>query len=148
MRAKRPSGATALDVLGDTEYMDLTTFRKDGTPVSTPVWVVRIGSELRVWTGADTGKYKRIRRNPAVTVTPCSMRGKPYGAPVPGTARLLGADEARATLEQIAAKYGIGGKVTIWRNRIAAKFRGEPVPAAGLGIVLDGPAPEAPSTTS
>ena len=48
--------------LADARYLSLTTFRKDGTPVATPVWVVSDdGRRLLVWTGADTWKAKRIR---------------------------------------------------------------------------------------
>jgi PPOX class probable F420-dependent enzyme len=56
--------APTLDELGSAKYVSLTTYRKDGTAVPTPVWMVRDGDELAVWTNARTGKVKRIRRNP------------------------------------------------------------------------------------
>jgi uncharacterized protein len=60
--------------LGRERYISITTFRRDGTPVATPVWVVAEGGRLYVWTGAQTGKAKRIRHHPAVTVAPCLGR--------------------------------------------------------------------------
>ena len=94
---------TPLDVLGATRYALLTTFRKDGTGVSTPVWVVRIGDELRVWTIRDSGKVKRIRRTGRVQIAPCTIRGNPRGKSVDATARLLPDSEAPVVLGALAA---------------------------------------------
>lgn len=83
-----------LEELGKARYVSLTTFRKDGTPVATPVWAVADGAELYVWTRSDSWKVKRIRNNGRVTVTACDVRGRVAdGATVrEGEARLL--DEA------------------------------------------------------
>lgn len=83
-----------LDELDQGKYVSLTTFRKDGTPVATPVWAVADGGELYVWTRSDSWKVKRIRNNGRVTVSACDVRGRvAEGAPVlEGEARLL--DEA------------------------------------------------------
>ncbi|MEU9252266.1 PPOX class F420-dependent oxidoreductase [Streptomyces sp. NPDC048270] len=80
--------------LGKARYVSLTTFRKDGTPVATPVWAVADGAELYVWTRSDSWKVKRIRNSGRVAVTACDVRGRVVeGAPVhEGEARLL--DEA------------------------------------------------------
>ncbi len=116
--------------------MLLTTYRKDGTAVPTPVWAVRDGAELRVWTNVASGKYKRIRRNPAVTVAPCSSRGVPRGEPVAATARLLPDAEVPALLTAIYRKYGIGGHLAVLssliRNRVARSGHG-----GGTALVLD-----------
>ncbi|MBT2481129.1 PPOX class F420-dependent oxidoreductase [Streptomyces sp. ISL-94] len=83
-----------LEELDRGRYVSLTTFRKDGTPVATPVWAVADGGELYVWTRSDSWKVKRIRNNARVTVAACDVRGRvAEGAPVlEGEARLL--DEA------------------------------------------------------
>ncbi|MFD6968806.1 PPOX class F420-dependent oxidoreductase [Streptomyces sp. NPDC059979] len=83
-----------LEELGKARYVSLTTFRKDGTPVATPVWAVADGGELYVWTRSDSWKVKRIRNDGRVTVTACDVRGRvAEGARVwEGEARLL--DEA------------------------------------------------------
>ena len=59
---------TELDRLAAEKYVLLTTFRKDGRAVPTPVWAVRDGDALAVWTVSDAGKVKRIRRDGRVTV--------------------------------------------------------------------------------
>ncbi|KOU16902.1 pyridoxamine 5'-phosphate oxidase [Streptomyces sp. WM6372] len=86
-----------LDELNQGKYVSLTTFRKDGTPVATPVWAVADGGELYVWTRSDSWKVKRIRNNGRVTVRACDVRGRvAEGAAVlEGEARLL--DEAGLT---------------------------------------------------
>ncbi|MFK0236988.1 PPOX class F420-dependent oxidoreductase [Streptomyces vinaceus] len=86
-----------LDELNQGKYVSLTTYRKDGTPVATPVWAVADGGELYVWTRSDSWKVKRIRNNGRVAVSPCDVRGRvAEGAAVlEGEARLL--DEAGLT---------------------------------------------------
>ncbi|KAA0021312.1 PPOX class F420-dependent oxidoreductase [Antrihabitans cavernicola] len=99
--------------VGTAKYVLLTTFKKDGTPVGTPLWAGLDGDRLIVWTEANSWKVKRIRRNPAVTMQPCDLRGKPNGDVVDGTATVLdeaGSDHAR---EVIMKKYGLIGWLTV-----------------------------------
>lgn len=99
----------------------MTTFRKDGTPVPTPVWVGLDGAELIVWTQATAGKVKRIRNNPSVELAACDLRGRPRGETVRGTARILddnGTERGRRVLRK---KYGIAGHLTIGASKL---FRG------------------------
>lgn len=65
-----------LEELGRSRYVSLTTYRKDGTPVATPVWAVADGGELYIWTKSDTWKVKRIRNNGRVSVVACDVRGR------------------------------------------------------------------------
>jgi uncharacterized protein len=127
----------ALGILGSSKYMSLTTFRKDGTPVATPVWVVRDGESLRVITGADSGKAKRLRNNPAVTVAPCDMRGKPKGAAISGTALLLDPSGTAVTLELVRHKYGLMGRILGWSNERRARKSGAGTDQVGVTITLD-----------
>ena len=99
----------ALRDLGDEDFVQLTTFRRSGEPVSTPVWVVRDEDALVVTTPSHSGKVKRLRANANVELRPCSRRGtvKPGTAWVPATARLdpdPGAHDGAGHL--FAAKYG------------------------------------------
>src|SRR4030095_10666582 len=72
------------------KYISLTTFKRDGTPVATPVWVVSDdGRRLLVWTGASTWKGTRIRRDPQVRVAASDFKGKTRGETYDGVARLL-----------------------------------------------------------
>jgi hypothetical protein len=121
-----------LDVLGSSKYMQLTTFRKDGTPVATPVWVARAGDELRVWSAADAGKVKRIRRSGAVQVAPCTARGKPSGAPIDAVARMLPDDDVQGVLDALTQKYGLLGRLATWRDRRGGRQ------GAAIAITLPG----------
>lgn len=107
LRARRadraPTGAAA--ITGD--YLSITSYRRDGTPVSTPVWFVTEGDRLLVTTDSRSGKAKRIRRNPIVTISACSARGKPRGAPVAARAGFLPAAELERVKRLMARKYRV-----------------------------------------
>ncbi|MFD9353513.1 PPOX class F420-dependent oxidoreductase [Streptomyces sp. NPDC060031] len=96
-----------LEELGKARYVSLTTFRKDGTPVATPVWAAAEGGELYLWTRSDSWKVKRIRNNGRVTVAPCDARGRLVeGAPVEaGEARLLDEAGLRRVRRLLLRKY-------------------------------------------
>jgi uncharacterized protein len=71
-------------------YISLTTFKRDGGPVSTPVWVTSDDSRrLLVWSGTKTFKVRRLRHNPHVLVAPANFRGRERGPRVSGHARLI-----------------------------------------------------------
>jgi PPOX class probable F420-dependent enzyme len=110
-----------LERLGRGSYLLVTTFRKDGTPVPTPVWVGRDGDELIVWTQATAGKVKRVRNNPTVELSECDLRGKPRGETVKGTARILDAADTERARRLLRKKYGIAGRVVIGASKL---FRG------------------------
>jgi PPOX class probable F420-dependent enzyme len=95
-----------IDAIGQGKYLSLTTFKRDGTAVATPVWVAAEGDRLLVWTQADSGKAKRLRNSGRVLIAPCDSRGRLRGEQVPGSAKLL--DEAgTAQVERaFAAKFG------------------------------------------
>lgn len=109
----RPDAATAdpFERVRAAKYVLLTTFKRDGTPVPTPVWAVPVetpeGRAIRIWTSRRTGKVKRVRNSGRVEVAPCTVRGKPLGATVAGTARLLDADGSRETVKALRKKYGV-----------------------------------------
>ncbi|WP_433053264.1 PPOX class F420-dependent oxidoreductase [Dactylosporangium sp. CS-033363] len=108
------NASASVERLGEEQYLLVTTFRRDGTPVPTPVWAARDGDALMVWTAAGSGKVKRIRRDGTVTVAPCTVRGKPTGEPVPGHATVLGPDGGPVVRELIKRKYGLLGRVYVW----------------------------------
>ncbi|KOV85856.1 PPOX class F420-dependent oxidoreductase [Nocardia sp. NRRL S-836] len=105
--------------LGEGKYLLLTTFRKDGTAVPTPVWVVPGGNGvIHAWSARDTGKVKRIRRSGDVEVGACDFRGNPQGASVKARARLLDDDASDAVRARIAKKYGIAGWLTVFGSKL------------------------------
>jgi uncharacterized protein len=87
------------------KYISLSTYKRDGTAVATPVWFVQQGDELLVRTGMASGKVKRILRNPAVQVAPCTANGRLRGQQVSGVARVLSGSAADAAGKLITRKY-------------------------------------------
>lgn len=143
--------------LGAEKYVLLTTFRRNGTGVPTPVWAAPApppsrapgetpadpdhalqdaGTVLVVWTVADSWKVKRIRNNPAVLVAACTARGKPLGPAVAGRAEILDAAGTREVRRLIARKYRPFGPIGMFFSRL---FRGEQG-TVGLRVTLDGAA--------
>ncbi|MFF0488342.1 PPOX class F420-dependent oxidoreductase [Nocardia sp. NPDC003482] len=98
---------------GTAKYVLLTTFRKNGNPVGTPLWAALDDGKLYVWTASDSWKVKRVRNNPAVTLQPCSVSGKPRGEVVRGTGRVLDEAGTERVRGLIKRKYGIMGWLTV-----------------------------------
>ncbi|PWR05966.1 PPOX class F420-dependent oxidoreductase [Micromonospora acroterricola] len=109
---------TTLDRLSAEKYILLTTFRKDGRAVPTPVWSVRDGEALAVWTRADSGKVKRIRRNGDVTVAPCDVRGRPHGAEVRAHATIYGNGDTGRVRDLLKHKYRLIGRLSLLGSRL------------------------------
>ena len=100
-------------------YVSVTTTRRDGTAVATPVWAAPDDAgHLLVWTGTGSGKVKRLRHTPAVTVAPCDARGHVRGEAVPGTARLLPESELPRVRAAMARKYGLLYRVSTVATRL------------------------------
>ncbi|MGW0554067.1 PPOX class F420-dependent oxidoreductase [Streptomyces sp. NPDC002926] len=91
----------------DAKYISVTTFRKDGTGVATPVWFAVESGEIFFWTRSDSWKVKRLRNNSHVVVTVCDVRGRiADGAPsAEGAARLLDEVGMGTVRKLLARKY-------------------------------------------
>ncbi len=83
----------------------LTTFRRDGTPVATPVNIAVAGEHAFFRTWDTAGKLKRIRNDPDVTITPSTVRGRPTGPPLRAQARILSGSESAAAASALARKH-------------------------------------------
>jgi PPOX class probable F420-dependent enzyme len=122
-----------VDILGKAQYALVTTYRRDGRAVPTPLWVVRDGDAVAVWTPTKSGKVKRIRRRGAVLVGPCDFRGNPQGDQVPGRAVILDAAGAARVRDLLIRKYGITARLSVWGSRIRRGLAG----TVGIRITLD-----------
>lgn len=122
-----------LEELAATRYLLLTTYRRDGTPVPTPVWVAPLDGALGVWTAPDAGKLKRIRRDPAVRVATCDWRGRDAGPAHSGRAELLDRAGLEKVLHGLRRKYGLMGRLTL----LGSRLRGRLHRSAGIRVVLD-----------
>jgi uncharacterized protein len=118
------SPAASLDSLRGHKNALLHTFRSSGEAVPTPVWFGIADSKLYFRTYADTGKLKRIRRNPHVLVGPCDVRGKPKGPMIEATARLLEADEEPLAEQAIQSNYGLFRRIYLggFSGRVADTY--------------------------
>jgi PPOX class probable F420-dependent enzyme len=101
--------ATTPADLGDEQYVLLTTYRRSGIGVPTPVWAARNGDALIVTTDVESGKVKRIRRSPQVTLQACNGFGKPRrgSVPVRGRAEILIGRAAKEAARPEYEKYGL-----------------------------------------
>ena len=119
---------TAFDTLGRSRHLLLTTYRKTGEAVATPVWVASDDGALVVTT-VESGKVKRARHTPRVTLSPCSITGSvPKSAvPIAGRVEIVTEPErVRRYVAVLRAKYG-------WQFRLT--FGSEKKPK-GRGAVL------------
>src|SRR5215470_15416362 len=108
-------GSQMVAALANERYISLTTYKRDGTPVSTPVWVVTDdGERLLVWSAATTWKVRRLRREPRVLVAASNFRGRERGPRRPGSRHRSAAPtqvrlaEACARPDQRARRHGLG----------------------------------------
>jgi uncharacterized protein len=97
------------------KYLNLETFKKDGTGVATPLWFVEQDGTIYVYTLSDSWKVKRIRNNPRARIAPCDIRGRLKGEWVEARARIVGGDEERLAHQLLDKKYG-------WQKRIGNLF--------------------------
>lgn len=107
-----------LEDLARARAIMLTTFRKSGEPVGTPVWLVFEGDRVLVTTTAESGKVERIRNDPRVTVAPCTQFGRVTGPSREARARLMGREETEAALAAIRGRYGLLDRFFSFVNRL------------------------------
>lgn len=132
--AMRPGKATALGYfapVAEATYIALTTFRRDGRAVSTPVHVVVDGDRAFFRTWDVAGKAKRLRRSPEVEIAPCTFRGRALGPAMRAQAHLLGGEESERAARMLATKHPIlHGWLIPWLHRrrgwITQQYRLEP----------------------
>lgn len=109
----------------DSRYIALTTYRRDGRAVTTPVWAVSLDEKIYVFTASSTGKAKRVRATGRVRFAPCSMNGRGIlGAWREGTARVVQdralQDRALAALQR---KYGWQLSLAMLVYRVRGLYR-------------------------
>lgn len=126
-----------LDVLNAQRYVSLTTFRRTGAPVSTPVWIARDGAELVVVSVDPAGKLKRLAHTARVELRPCNPRGRvPEGAPTyAGTAVVVRTPEDVAAVKRALARKYVMARLGDAVARVTDRVRPR-APRAGIRITL------------
>jgi uncharacterized protein len=89
-------------------YVSLTSYRKNGEGVATPVWLLPHEGKLFIWTNRESFKAKRLARDPRCTVAPCNANGKQLLGPhLDGHARFVEPIRASEIASMMKARYGI-----------------------------------------
>jgi hypothetical protein len=118
-----PSPASVADLARE-DFVSLTTFRRSGAPVSTPVWVAADGDALVVTTPADSGKVKRLRHTPHVELRPCGRGGGVADGVVPTAAVahvLTDPAEHERHAAALRGKYGLQYRAMMLIERVVAR---------------------------
>jgi PPOX class probable F420-dependent enzyme len=116
------------------QYVALTTYRRDGTPVTTPVWAAAEGESLYLFSNAAAGKVKRLRNSSRATVAPCTATGKVTGAQLPAEAFNLASDQMPKVWRLLTKKYGMAARLFVLYDRMRALLRMKP--SAGIVVHL------------
>jgi len=128
-----------MSALADEKYVLLTTYRKDGTAVSTPVWWTDLGdSRYGFWTSSGSGKAKRLAHTAKVVVQPCDARGrvKEGSTAIDGTAVLVEGAELEGIRQKVVAKYGFMTKITKLLGSIGGFIKRKKIPYGDRGVVV------------
>jgi PPOX class probable F420-dependent enzyme len=122
--------------LDQAKYISFTTFRSDGTPVPTAVWVVPFDGGYAFTTGADSHKVKRLRADRRVEVCVCNVRGAVADGTLihPGTAAVLDEADSRRVSDLIRSKYRFEWIIGIAPMNLLRRLRGTPQSSIGIRI--------------
>jgi PPOX class probable F420-dependent enzyme len=96
-----------LDALRETKTVLLTTYKRDGKPVATPVSIAFDGDRAFFRTWHKAWKAVRLRNNPDVEVAPANLRGEPSGPAVHARALLLDGADARVAARALAHRHHV-----------------------------------------
>jgi PPOX class probable F420-dependent enzyme len=132
-------GSKPEQTISQEKYVSAATFRKTGEPVATAIWIVSLDdSRVGLLTSSASGKAKRLRNNPSVTLQPSDVKGrvKAGTTPVAGTAELVtSGPDFEAITSKVKAKYGL--MVPIMRLVDSLRHLGKgPFPYADTGAVI------------
>ena len=100
-----------LDQFLDQKYINLETYKKDGTPVRTPVWFVIDNDLIYITTRDRTGKVKRLKNNQSVRIVTCSFKGQSKNVWVKGKAEKITGEEADKAIKLRKKKYGMSARL-------------------------------------
>ena len=108
--ASRPRTGSLAEIAAAKRTLAVT-YRRDGTPVPTPVWAAEANGRLYVRSERAAGKVKRLRNDPRLLIAPCTVRGRPLGAPLEASASMLPAAEEIRGERALAGRNGLGRKL-------------------------------------
>jgi uncharacterized protein len=135
---ERPVGLAVpeLDARFPGKCLSLTSFKRDGTGVATPVWFAAENGRLLVKTDPQSFKAKRIHRNPVVMIAPCTASGRQRSNPVPAKAEFLPQSEIDHVDQLMARKYRIDRILILPLYQAVQRLRGAPVGTAEVVLAI------------
>lgn len=130
-------GTPDLEALFPGKYLSITSFKRDGTGVATPVWFVSDGRRLYALTDLHSAKIRRIRRHPEVLIAPCRADGKLRRPPLPAHADVLAAaadlDHVQRLLRE---RYRISYPLVMFFYRLGRRLHGDSPVADGAALAI------------
>jgi PPOX class probable F420-dependent enzyme len=133
--AQRP--AADLEALFRGRYLSVTSFKRDGTGVATPVWFVSDGRRLFALTDLHSPKIRRIRRNPHVLIASCRADGKLRSEPVPARAEVLtAAPKLERVQKLLIERYKLSYRIVMLIYRVGRRLRGQRSVADGAALAI------------
>ena len=118
------------------KYLSVTSFKRDGTGVATPVWFVIENGRLLIHTDPQSFKARRIRQNPAVMIAPCSGSGRLRSDPVPANAEFLPESEMDHVGHLLERKYRIDRILILPLYRAVQRLRGAPAGTTNVALAI------------
>ena len=101
-----------LEQFFEQKYINLETYKKDGTSIRTPVWFVIDNDLIYIITRDSTGKVKRLKNNQDVRIVSCSFKGEPKNEWKKGKAEMITGEEADEIIKLRKKKYGMLARLT------------------------------------
>lgn len=118
-------------------YLSVTSFKRDGIGVATPVWFVSDGSRLFALTDLHSPKIWRIRRNPRVLVASCRVDGKLRREHVWARAEVLTAAEDLDRVQKLLlTRYKVSYRIVMLFYRLGRAIRGKQTVADGAALAI------------
>jgi PPOX class probable F420-dependent enzyme len=130
--------AMATQMIEPGRYLSITSFKRDGSAVATPVWCVPDGERLFALTDLHSAKVRRIRRNPRVLVAPCGPSGKLRAEPVEARAEVLTATEDLEHVQKLLLRrYKVSYRAVMLFYRLGRRLRGRSSVADGAALAIE-----------
>lgn len=126
--------------LDTAKYVSFTTFKRDGAPVATAVWLVPFEGGYAFTTDADSFKVRRLRNNPAVTVAVCDIRGRvaPGATVHHGTGEVLEGEAYRRVESAIKRRYWLAWNLMLAPMNLLRRLGGKSAAAStAVKFVVD-----------
>jgi uncharacterized protein len=129
--------AADLEALFPGRYLSVTSFKRDGTGVATPVWFVSDGGRLFALTDLHSAKVRRIRRNPRVLIASCRADGKLRSEPLVARAVVLTANPDLERVQKLLIeRYKTSYRLVMLIYRLGRRLRGRRGLADGAALAI------------